>query len=166
MRRLALIGMLTIFVTACGSNNSSVDASGTEIPGDWTITANIVGLTASVFSVTFVSSQCSVATTVGTFTVQGPSCFIADYNTGQGSISGSGQFTLMGVLVGSLSNALPANTAAPIDLLFVEADDYGDVSVFNGTGAVANGTMSGTWVCNTDSPVCAGLSGTFSATQN
>jgi hypothetical protein len=115
-----------------------------------------------------VSSPCSVVAGDEVFTVQGPTCFIADDNTGQGSISGSGQFLYppQGVLVGSPSNPIPANTPESINLVFVEADEYGDVSVFNGSGSVDNGTMSGTWACSTYSPVCTGLSGTFSGTRN
>jgi hypothetical protein len=164
MRSLALIAILTMFAVACGSNSSS----GTQIPGAWTITANELASSGSVFSVTLVSSPCSVVAGDDIFTVQGPSCFIADNDTGQGLISGSGDFLYppQGVLVGSPSNPIPANTPESIDLVFVEADEYGDISVFNGNGSVDNGTMSGTWVCSTYSPVCIGLSGTFSGTRN
>ena len=171
MKRFTLILVLTIFAASCGGNPKSISpavASSMQIPGAWTISATEVGSSASVFSVTLVSSQCSVATPVGTFTVQGPSCFIADDNTGQGAISGSGQFIYppQGVLVGSPTNPVPANTTTPIDLLFVEADQFGDVAVFNGGGTTINGAMTGTWVCNPNSPVCSGLSGTFSGSQN
>jgi hypothetical protein len=100
--------------------------------------------------------------------VQGPACFIADNNTGQGSITGTGQFIYppQGVLVGSSASAVSAGTSATIDLLFVEANQYGDVAVFDGNGTINNGTMTGTWVCNTNSPNCFGLSGTFSGSQN
>ena len=164
MRRLVLIGILTTFAVACGSNSSS----GTQLTGAWTITANQLSSSGSVFSVTLVSSQCSVVAGDDLFTVQGPTCFIADDSTGQGSISGSGQFLYppQGVLVGSPSNPIPANTQASINLVFVEADEYGDISVFNGDGSIDNGTMTGTWVCSTYSPVCAGLSGTFSGSRN
>jgi hypothetical protein len=163
MRTLSLIIIFTMFVLACGSSHSP----GTQIPGAWTITANELTSGGSVFSVTLVSSQCSVVAGDEIFTVQGPTCFIADDNTGQGSISGTGVlYPPQGVLVGSPGNPIPADTSESINLVFVEADEYGDVSVFNANGSVDNGTMSGTWVCSTYSAVCTGLSGTFSGTRN
>lgn len=164
MRSFVLIGILTMFAVACGSNGTS----GTQIPGSWTITANELSSVGNVFSVTLVSSQCSVVAGDEVFTVQGPSCFIADDSTGQGSISVSGQlvYPAQGVLVGAPTNPVPADTSESINLVFVEADEYGDLSIFNGNGSVENGTMSGTWVCSTYSPACAGLSGTFSGMRN
>lgn len=105
------------------------------------------------------------ALTSGTFTVEGPACFIADNNTGQGSISGTGSFIYppAAVLIGVAAN--PATANAPIDLLFAEADQFGDAAVFGGTGTVSNRTITGTWACNPNSPVRFGLSGTFSGTQ-
>jgi hypothetical protein len=160
---LLLVGML---LSSCGSSSSqqSNSNSTTNIQGTWAITATEAG-SGSVFNVTLVSSACSVATPIGTFTVQGPACFIADDNTGQGSISGTGNFIYppAGVLIGLSSNPAPANTS--IDLLFAEADQFGDAAVFGGTGTVSKGTITGTWSCNPNSPVCFGLSGTFSGTQ-
>jgi hypothetical protein len=161
---LLLVGML---LSSCGSNSSQQSGSNstTNIQGSWAITAAEAGGSGSVFHVTLVSSPCSVATPIGTFTVQGPTCFIADDNTGQGSISGSGSFIYppQGVLIGVAAN--PASANAAIDLLFAEADQYGDAAVFGGTGTVSKGTITGNWSCNPDSPVCSGLSGTFSGTQ-
>jgi hypothetical protein len=108
-----------------------------------------------------------VSTPVGTFTVQGPSCFIADDNTGQGTISGTGNFFYppQGLLAGVPYNPTPSNGSATVDLLFVEADQFGDIAVANGIGTVTNGTIAGTWTCNPDTPICTGLSGTFSGTK-
>jgi hypothetical protein len=171
MKGLGLVVILTFVLVACGSGSKSSPSAtniNTQLSGSWTITATESGSTDSVFSVNLVSSQCSVSTPVGTFTVQGPSCVIADDNTGQGSISGTGQFIYppQGVLVGATAGSIAANASAPIDLLFVEANQYGDVAVFNGNGTVTNGSMTGTWVCNVDSPSCSGLNGTFSGNQN
>jgi hypothetical protein len=164
MRSVALIGILTAFAVGCGSNAPS----GTQIPGSWTITANELSSTGSVFSVNLVSSQCSVVAGDEVFTVQGPTCFIADDTTGQGSISATGQllYPAQGVLLGASSNPVPANTIESVNLVFVEADEYGDLSIFNGNGSIENGTINGTWVCSTYSPACAGLTGTFSGTRN
>jgi hypothetical protein len=100
--------------------------------------------------------------------VEGPNCFIADDNTGQGSISGTGQFFYppQGVLVGSSTNPIPSDSTAAINLLFVEADRYGDVAVFDGNGSVSNGAITGTWACDPGTPVCTGVGGTFSGSQN
>ena len=168
MKRLALIIMLTIFSAACAGSPKGDSASGTQILGAWTITANEVGSNPSMFSVSLVASHCSVATPVGTFTVEGPNCFIADDNTGQGSISGTGQFFYppQGVLVVSSTNPIPSDSTAAINLLFVEADRYGDVAVFDGNGSVSNGAITGTWACDPGTPVCTGVGGTFSGSQN
>jgi hypothetical protein len=162
---LVLAGMLLVSCGSNSSNGSQQANSTTNIQGTWAITAAESGGSSSVFNVTLVSSPCSVATPIGTFTVQGPSCFIADDNTGQGSISGTGSFFYppQGVLIGVPAN--PASSSASIDLLFAEADQFGDAAVFGGTGTVSNGTLTGTWSCNVNSPVCSGLSGTFSGTQ-
>jgi hypothetical protein len=163
---LLLVGML---LSSCGSSSSQQPSpnsnSTTNIEGSWTITATEAGGSNSVFNVALVSSACSVGTPIGTFTVQGPACFIADDNTGQGSISGTGNFIYppAGVLLGVPAN--PASANASLDLLFAEGNQFGDAAVFGGTGTVSNGTITGTWSCNPGSPVCLGLSGTFSGTQ-
>jgi hypothetical protein len=171
MKKLAVSVLLSVgtLLMSCGSNNSSssqqATSTSTSIQGSWTITAAEPGYGSSVFNVTLVSSPCSVATPIGTFTVQGPACFIADDNAGEGSISGTGSFIYppAGVLIGTPAN--PASTNASIDLLFAEADEFGDAAVFGGTGTVSKGTITGTWACNPASPVCFGLNGTFSGTQ-
>jgi hypothetical protein len=116
MKRFVFVTLLML-TFSCSSSSKS--GSATQISGAWTITASEVGASSSVFSVTLVSSQCSVSTPVGIFTVQGPACFIADDNTGQGSISGSGQFFYppQGVLVGSATGTISANASATINLL-------------------------------------------------
>jgi hypothetical protein len=113
-----------MLLSSCGSSNrqqpSPNSNSTTNIEGSWTITATETGGSNSVFNVALVSSACSVATPIGTFTVQGPACFIADDDTGQGSISGTGNFFYppAGVLLGVPSN--PASPNASIDLLFAK----------------------------------------------
>ena len=172
-KTLAVLLLAVIATVGCGggSKNSTggngQNGTSTSIHGAWTIVATEVGTPNSTFQVTLVSSACSVATPIGTFTVQGPTCFIADDGTGQGSISGTGNFIYppQGVLIGIASSPVPANTSATVDLLFAEADRLGDAAVFSANGTVINGTMSGTWVCNPNSPVCAGESGTFTGTK-
>ncbi|MGC1451876.1 MAG: hypothetical protein WA830_17750 [Candidatus Sulfotelmatobacter sp.] len=160
--------ILLSLALSCGSstnpNNSSQANSTTTIPGNWVITATETGQNA-VFTVNLVPSPCSVATPIGTFTVTGPSCFIADNNTSQGSISGSGNFMYppQGVLVGTAAN--PASNNAAVNLLFAEADQFG-AAVFGGVGTISNGNLTGAWTCNVNSPVCFGLSGTFSGVKH
>lgn len=84
-----LILTLLIFAGGCNSS-SSKKAGGTSMQGTWTVTGNVSGSQSGsgTYQVALVSSPCKVTTPVGTFSVQGPSCFIANNNSGQGSISG------------------------------------------------------------------------------
>jgi hypothetical protein len=156
--------ILLSLALSCGSstanNNNPSQNNSTAIPGNWVITATETGQNA-VFTVNLVPSPCSVATPIGTFTVTGPTCFIADNNTGQGAISGSGNFIYppQGVLIGTAAN--PASNNAVVNLLFAEADQFG-AAVFGGVGTISNGNLTGAWTCNVNSPVCSGLNGTFS----
>ncbi len=167
MKRI-LILTLIVFVAGC---NSAHNAGGktTSMQGTWTVsgTGNFGSQSGSgTYQVALISSPCSVTTPVGTFSVQGPVCFIANNNSGQGSISGTGlpsssKNNGQGVLVGTASNPVPAN--ATINLLFVVGESNGTVLQSTGTATVANGTMKGTGSCSTSTPVCQGASGTFSA---
>ena len=161
---LAASILLLALTIGCGGSKSG--SAKTSIQGNWSVTTtdNTDGLH-SVLQTTLVSSACTVSTPIGTFTVQGPTCFIADNNTGQGSVSGTGSliYPPQGVLVGVPANPAPDNSS--LNLLFVEADQFGDAAVFEGKGTVASGTMTGTWSCDSNSPICSGLNGTFSGTQ-
>jgi len=166
MRSIAIVILVLLIALAIGCS-SGQNGANTSALGSWSIVTTENGGSNGTLQVSLVSSACSVSTPVGAFTVQGPSCFIADDNTGQGTISGSGNFFYppQGVLVGVPYNPIPANNSATVDVLFVEADQFGDIAVFNGSGTVTNGSLTGTWTCNADSPACAGLSGTFSGTK-
>jgi hypothetical protein len=105
---------------------------------------------------------------VGTFSVQGPVCFIANNNTGQGSISGKGLLgnsknTGEGVLIGVAANPVPAN--GTFNMIFVAGDASGNFVEFTGSGTVSNGTMTGTGSCSPSTPLCQGMTGTFSGKQ-
>jgi hypothetical protein len=104
---------------------------------------------------------------VGTFSVQGPVCFVANNNSGQGSISGKGLLsnasnTGEGVLIGVPANPVPANST--INLLFVLGESNGTFVEFTGSGTVANGTMSGTGSCSANTSLCQGTTATFTGT--
>lgn len=160
-----LVLALVLF-TSCGSSSKNNSPTSMSVQGNWTITANDpISGTSSVFQVTLVSSPCTVSSSVGSFAVQGPSCFVADNQTSQGSLSGSGSFLYppQGVLVGVPSDPIPANTSVGVNVLFVEADLLGDLAVFSGTGTESNASLTGTWNCDTSLTfVCTGIGGSFS----
>jgi len=169
MKRILMVILISlVFATGCGSSKSSGSGATTAIPGTWTVTGNLASQGGSgTYQVLFVSSPCSVTTPVGMFSVQGPVCFIASNNTAQGSISGTGlpstaKNTGQGVLIGVAANPVPAN--GTINVLFVAGDASGNFVEFTGSGTVSNGTMTGTGSCSASTPLCQGMSGTFSGT--
>jgi hypothetical protein len=168
MKRILILALI-VFAAGCSSSKNAGGGSGTSMQGTWTVsgTGNFGSQSGSgTYQVVLVSSPCSVTTPVGTFSVQGPVCFIANNNSAQGSISGTGlpsssKNNGQGVLVGVASNPVPAN--APINLLFVVGESNGTVLEFTGSATVANGTITGTGSCSTSTPLCQGATGTFSA---
>jgi hypothetical protein len=180
--RCILISILIVVAAGCNSAKNGGGGSvpsGTSMQGSWTVTATATS-TGSVgsqctngvcgpgtYQVEMVSSPCSVTTPVGTFSVQGPVCFIANNNSGQGNISGTGLLSSssnkgQGVLIGVASEPVPGG--ATLNLVFVAANNSGFVE-FKGSGTVTNGTMTGTGSCSSNTPVCEGVSGTFSGTK-
>src|SRR5579864_56936 len=166
MKRVSIFTLI-VFVAGCNSTHNAGGKT-TSMQGTWTVsgTGNFGSQSGSgTYQVALVSSPCSVTTSVGTFSVQGTVCFIANNNSGQGSISGTGlpsssKNNGQGVLVGTASNPVPAN--ATINLLLV-GESNGTVLQFTGTATVNNGTMKGTVSCSTNTPICQGATGTFSA---
>ncbi len=167
---LALVlSSLMAFAIGCGSS-SNASVSPNQLVGSWSITTTDgVNGTSGTIQATLIAatvgqnSNCVVTAVNGSggtsvFTVQGSSCALADNQTGQGAISGTGYFFYppVGVLVGETGNQL--------DLIFVEGSGN-SYAVFNATGTMANGAMSGSWTCNLETPICAGLSGTFSGAK-
>lgn len=166
-RILILILISLVFVAGCSSENAGSRAT-TSMPGMWTVTGDLGSQSGSrTYQVSLVSSPCSLTTPVGMFSVQGPVCFTANNNSGQGSISGSGlpstsKNTGQGVLIGVVANPVPAN--GTFNLLFVAGDAIGNFVEFTGSGTVSNGKMTGTGSCSSSTPMCQGMSGTFSGT--
>ena len=167
---LILVLVLIVFAAGCSSSKKTGGESGTSMQGTWTVTGNVSGSQSGsgTYQVALVPSPCSVTTPVGMFSVQGPVCFIANNNTGEGSISGTGipnspKSTGQGVLIGLPSNPVPAN--ATVNLLFVAGDKNGNFAEFTGSGTVANGKMTGTGSCSPNTPICQGASATFSGNQ-
>jgi hypothetical protein len=164
--------ILIIFAVGCTSSNTmTTTGTPTAMPGTWAVTGTAqctsnCGSPTRTYQVILVSSPCSVTTPVGTFSVQGPVCFIANNNTGDGSISGTGLPSTskndgQGVLIGVPANPVPANATA--NLLFVTADGSNFVE-FTGSGTVTNGKLTGTGSCSADTPVCQGVSVTLTGT--
>ncbi len=168
-----LLVILIIFAAGCSSTNSGGSGPGTPIPGTWTVTGSFSSQgtpnpqsESGPYQVNLVASPCSVTTPVGMFSVQGSVCFIANNNTGQGSITGPGiapKSTGQGLLIGVPSNPLPAGKT--FNLLFVVGNQSGNFAEFTGSGTVSNGTLTGTGSCSPNTPVCQGATGTFSGTQ-
>ena len=181
MKRILILGLI-VFVAGCNSAKNAGDGSapsGTSMVGLWNVTATATS-TGSVgsqcsngvcgpgtYQVQLVSSPCSVTTPVGTFSVQGPACFTANNNSAQGNISGTGLPSSLsnkgqGVLIGVPSDPVPVG--ATLNLVFVAANTSG-FAEFTGSGTVTNGTMTGTGSCSSKTPVCQGVTGTFSGTK-
>lgn len=164
MKRV-LISILTLFAVGCSSSkqNSGNASSGTNVQGSWAITGSLTSpqMGPVTYQVALVASPCSVTTPVGTFSVQGPVCFTANSNSGRGSISGSGvSRTGQGVLVGVSANPIPPGGA--FNLVFVAADASGMMVEFTGSGTVTGGTIAGSGSCSASTPLCQGMTATFS----
>jgi hypothetical protein len=168
MKNVLLCVLLVLAVLTAGCS-SSKGTSTTPVVGNWTINGVLQcgqacgsGVDAT-YQVTFVSSPCSVTTPVGTFSVQGTACFIANNNSGQGSIAGKGLLTGsnnngVGVLIGT--SASPVPDGSTVNLLFVIAPNS-SVSEFTGTATVTKGTMQGSGACSATTPTCQGITATF-----
>ena len=162
--------MFVVFTAGCNSSSNTTGTTGTSMQATWAVTGNLqctpsCGLRTGSYQVALVPSPCSVDSPLGTFSVQGSVCFIANNNTGNGSIAGTGlpassKNTSEGVLIGAPAN--PAPDGSTINLLFVAAAS-GSFAEFTGTGTVTNGKWTGTASCSADTPVCQGVSATFSA---
>ena len=167
--RSILIWTLIVVATGCNSaKTASGSGSGTSLQRTWTISGNLSSPSASgTYQVALVPSPCSVTSPLGTFSVQGPVCFIANNNSGQGSILGTGLATSAqdngeGVLIGVASNPVPNN--GTLNLLFVLGDKTGNFVEFTGTGTVSNGALTGSGSCSSKTPLCQGVTATFSGT--
>jgi hypothetical protein len=169
--------ILILFVLAIGcSSSKKTPVSGTTMDGMWSISATATSAGnfgfqcpqdcgPGTYQVTFVSSPCNVSTPVGAFSVQGPACFIANNNSGQGSISGTGLSTTdknkqEGILIGVSANPVP--DGGTFNLLFVAGDKNGNFVEGTASGTIRNGSMTGTGSCSSNTPMCQGVSGTFS----
>lgn len=160
--------LLTGLTTECGSNSKPA-VTGTQLTGTWNVTVNQSspsGQPSVTLSAFVVGGPCQVQDSTGdTFTVQGPSCVLADDQAGQGHVS-SQNSTLVpeGVLLGSPAN--PAANGASVNFLYASKNSATqDWYVFQGSGVISNGQISGSWSCYPNVTICSGWTGTFTATQ-
>jgi hypothetical protein len=161
--KISLVLILIVFSAGCSSlkNTAELDTR-TSMLGRWEITGDLGSQgKQTTYHVNLVSSPCSVTTPVGIFSVQGPVCFIANNNSGEGSIASSS--SAQGVLVGVPSDPVPVD--ATFTMLFVAGDWKGNIVEFVGTGKLMNGSMSGTGSCSSNTPICQGMRGKFSGQQ-
>jgi hypothetical protein len=106
--------------------------------------------------------------------VVGPACFVAlgggcnggcvsgATNTDTNITSSNGpDVEPLTFIIGVPLNPAPNESAFNIQY----AEYNGVIWQMDGTGTIANGTASGTWVCDPSTPACSGMTGTFTATQ-
>jgi len=180
-----LLLVMTVAVSGCSSNSNSGGTAGgggtttatTEMAGTWSVSGT--GTCASgtsgcstvsaTFQVTLVTSTCSVNTMPGVFSGQGSLCYIANNNSGAGSITGAlitspSKNLGQGVLVGVPTDPVPDNST--VNLVFVSAAGGGKFTEFMGTATVVGGKMTGSGTCSAASTgKCTGASATFTATK-
>jgi hypothetical protein len=104
--------------------------------------------------------------------IVGPACFVAlggGCNGGCGSTpqsiassNGTTGVLPLNFVIGVPTNPVP--NASTFNVQYAEQDDS-SLWQMDGTGTINNGTASGTWVCDSSTPACSGITGTFTATQ-
>jgi hypothetical protein len=181
--KLICLSLLMLSLISCGGSSQSASSlQPTEMAGSWSIAIVDNGQTDTI-QTTLVPSGTTVPSgfglpsgtvtscswPVGDVVAVGPVCFTAANSAlaSLGSLSDSNSLILpLQLVVGVPENPAPAGSAVS----FAFAEDYNDFSyywVFNGTGTVTNGSISGSWECNVAATIsCAGMSGTFSGTRS
>ena len=99
--------------------------------------------------------------------VVGPACFVALIGTNTtssngGGTNGSGVESLT-FTIGVPTNPVP--NGSTFNIQYAEFDSGYGVWQMDGTGTINGGVASGTWVCDSRTPACLGVSGAFTATQ-
>jgi hypothetical protein len=178
-----LLGSTALFIVAVslacsgtGSGDSSILAgfNATEVAGSWTLTlTENSGTGRTTFNIVLVGFSCDTGLLYpnasggyGVIVATGSTCYVADSDGGQGSISGTGDliFPPQRALVGLRS---PPNSPSELNLVIIEAADGASenfqYAVFNGQGTISNKEMTGTWSCSLLFPACSGIGGTLSA---
>jgi len=178
LKLICLSGLL-LLLAACGSSSST--NSTLMLAGNWSITTT-ENAQVDTMQATLVPNGTTIPSgfglppgtvtscswPVGDVTATGPVCFTAANSAlaSLGSLSDSNSLILpLQLVVGVPQNPAPAGSTVSIAF----AEDYNGFSdywVFTGTGTVTKGSISGSWECNAQATIsCAGMSGTFSGTQ-
>ena len=167
---IAMLFLATLItLIGCGnpSNTNKQNLKWYSLKGTWTITTEDNSYQ-NVMKIVDVPSSCTVATSLGSFTIsKAGACFLADNQSEQGSVTAlTGYFDLppQGVLIGALADPIVKGEITQIALYFVEADQYGSYAIYQGKGTVTDGNMSGTFSCVTGS--CNQENGSFTGMQN
>ena len=168
---------IALFLSGCGGGSKPTPPP-TNLPltveGSWKISASDAagssGFNASIVVLTPQSGDCNVPTPIGiTFTVTGAtSCFIADANANQGSVSGvtgKWDYPPAGFMFGLASvDPVAANSTAQMLGFLVETDGTNvEIVDLNGTITATTKTISGSFSCDAQSPNPCNYSGTFTA---
>lgn len=167
---------LALFLTGCGGASNSNPNQPLIVEGTWKVTASAIsgssGFTANIMVLTPQSGHCLVNTPLGINfdIINATTCFIADPNANQGSISsvtGSWAYPPAGFLIGlSSADPVPANSSAQMFGFLVETDGANVVVMdLNGTISASTKTLSGTFSCDAQSPNTCSYSGNFTATH-
>jgi len=174
---LICLASLALFQAGCGSSSNSTSTNNPlTMEGTWKVTASesggSSGFTAGIVSQALQSGNCVVNTPLGIeFEVSGATtCFIADPNAGLGSINnvtGTWDYPPAGFLMGvGSADPIPANSTAQMVGYFVETDGTNvEVIDISGTITASTKTISGSFNCDTNSPVQCSYTGTFTATH-
>ena len=173
----------------CASGYFGTSNEGLSGPISFSLTTSTVDATL----VSQCSAYTGFGTTNTQFSIKGPACFIAGGRNGALGDDpnlnfGPGTFVHnpAGIFVGVPHDPAPANST--VNFMLIEAypgacaldcgtpgnslwtTDTSQIeanwSIFSGTGTIVNGTMTGSWECDTDYTAnCSGMSGTWAATQ-
>jgi hypothetical protein len=188
MKSLFAVFMLlsvSAVLVCCGSTTQGTTPVSTNMTaGTWVITiVNGVGVGKSnIITTTVAPNGTPVPATSGNTScstdsyqneppyqsVVGPACFNAlggGSDNQVGTLSQSAPGEPLNLMLGVPAN--PVTSGSAFNLLYMEviADGTEGIWQIDGTGTISNGTASGTWVCDASTPLCSGISGTFSATQ-
>ena len=169
---------IALFLSGCGGGSSSSTPPPTNLPltveGAWKISASDAagssGFNASIVVQAPQSGNCVVNTPIGIqFEVTGAtSCFIADANAKEGSVSGvtgKWDYPPAGFMFG-LSSVDPVAASSTAQMLgFLVETDGTNVEIvdLNGTVTATTKTIAGSFSCDAQSPNPCSFSGTFTA---
>jgi len=167
MRKMIVVMLVVVSMALAGCSNSPKQPSNVptdaanNVAGQWTINVSPSSdPNTSSFDIALAPEPCTFGFVTEDLTAQGPNCFTGTGNAGP----------TQDVLLGTAASVATGESGAAISVFLMAMDSKGNPVVFNGQGQIYTyneglGSMQGTWVCNPDYPACAGLSGSFTGTQ-